>query len=97
MHTVVSTLFRVLHFPHQGKVITINQLAFLNSDSHTSNITFISETPLDYENVNVGLLKYSMLMGTFPIPPPNIPPPFIASIKLYQLLLVKPMSLMTHG
>jgi len=30
----------------------------------------------------VGLLKYSTLMGTFPIPPPDIPPPFIASINM---------------
>jgi hypothetical protein len=33
MHAVVSTLFCVLRFPHQGKVITVDQLAFFNSDS----------------------------------------------------------------
>jgi hypothetical protein len=30
----------------------------------------------------VGLLKDSSLMGTFPIPPPDIPPPFVASINM---------------
>jgi hypothetical protein len=30
----------------------------------------------------VGLLKDSSLMGTFPIPPPNVPPPLIASINM---------------
>jgi hypothetical protein len=30
----------------------------------------------------VGLLKDSTLMSTFPIPPPNIPPPFVASINM---------------
>jgi hypothetical protein len=82
MHTVVSTLFCVLRFPHQGKVITVDQLAFFNSDSRTSNVAFISKTPPGYENARVCLLKYSTLMGTFPIPPPDIPPPFFASINM---------------
>jgi hypothetical protein len=30
----------------------------------------------------VGLLKDSTLMGTFPIPPPDIPPTFVASIDM---------------
>jgi hypothetical protein len=30
MRAVVSTLFRVVHFPHQGKVVTVDQLAFFN-------------------------------------------------------------------
>jgi hypothetical protein len=82
MHTVVSTLFHVLHFPPQGKVVTVDQLAFFNYDSHTSNIPFISKTPPGYENVDVGLMKDSTLMGTFPIPPPNIIPSFVASINM---------------
>ena len=44
MRAVVSTLFHVMHFPHQGKVITIDQLAFFNSDSRTGNILFIAKT-----------------------------------------------------
>jgi hypothetical protein len=82
MCAVVYTLFRVLRFPHQGKVVTVNQLAFFNFDSRTRNVPFISKTPPDYENVGVGLLKDSTLMGTFPIPPPDIPPPFFASINM---------------
>jgi hypothetical protein len=82
MHAVVSTLFCVLHFPHQGKVITINQLAFFNSDTHTSNVPFIMKTSPRYENVGVGLLKDSTLMGTFPISPPDAPPPLVASINM---------------
>jgi hypothetical protein len=72
----------VLRFPHQGKVITIDHLTFFNSDSRTSNVPFNSKTPSGYENVGVGLLKYSTLMGTFPIPPLDIPPPFLASINM---------------
>jgi hypothetical protein len=82
MHVVVSTLFCVLRFPQQTKVVTVNQLAFFNSDSCTNNIPFILKTPPSYDNVSVGLLKDSTLMRMFPIPPPNIPPHFVASINM---------------
>jgi hypothetical protein len=83
MHAVVSTLFCVVRFPHQGKVVTVDQLAFFNADTHVGNVPFIAKTPLGYENVGVGLLKDSSLMGTFPIPPPpDIPHPFIASVNM---------------
>jgi hypothetical protein len=82
MHAVVSTLFHVVRFPHQGKVVTIDQLAFFNFDARTGNVLFISKTPPGYENVDVGLLKDSSLMGTFPIPPPDVPRPSVASIHM---------------
>jgi hypothetical protein len=82
MHVVVSTLFHFVHFPHQVKVITIDQLALFNLDTHTGNIPFIAKTPPSYENVGVGLLKDSMLMGTFTIPPPNVPHLSVASINI---------------
>jgi hypothetical protein len=82
MHAIVSTLFHVVHFPHQGKFITVDQLAFFNSDTHTGNIPFITKTPPGYENVSVGLIKDSSLMGTFPIPPPDVPRSFVASINM---------------
>jgi hypothetical protein len=61
MRVVVSTLFRVVHFPHQGKVITVDQLVLFNLDTRTGNIPFIAKTPLGYENVGVGLLKDSII------------------------------------
>jgi hypothetical protein len=83
MRAVVSTLFHVLRFPHQGRVVTVGQLAFFNADTCTGNVPFIANTPPGYENVGVSLLKDSSLMGTFPIPPPpNIPSPYIASINM---------------
>ena len=32
MNAVVSTLFRVMHFPHEGKIVTIDQLSFVTPD-----------------------------------------------------------------
>jgi hypothetical protein len=87
MHAVVSTLFRVVHFPHQGKVVTVDQLAFFNSDTRTSNVPFIAKTPPGYENIDVGLLKDSSLMGSFPIPPPDVPCSFVASINMISTLI----------
>jgi hypothetical protein len=82
MRAIVSTLFHVTRFPHQGKFVTVYQLAFFSSDSRTSNVSFIAKTLHGYENVGVGILKDSYLMGTFPIPPPDVPPPLVASINM---------------
>jgi hypothetical protein len=78
MRAVVSTLFRVVHFPHQGKVVTVDRLAFFHSDARIVHC----KPPPGYENVGVGLLKDSTLMGTFSIPPPDVPHPFVASINV---------------
>jgi hypothetical protein len=86
MRAVVSTLFHVVCFPHQGKVVTVNQLAFFNSDTRTGNVPFITKTPPGYENVGVGLLKDSSLMGTFPIPLPDVPCSSVASINMISTL-----------
>ena len=34
MKAIVSTLFRVMHFPHDGKIVTIDQLPFVTPDHH---------------------------------------------------------------
>jgi hypothetical protein len=86
MRAVVSTLFCVVRFPHHGKVIIIDQLAFFNSDTRTGNVSFIAKTPPGYENVSVGILKDSSLMGTFPIPPPDVPRPSVASINMISIV-----------
>jgi hypothetical protein len=93
MRVVVSTLFHVVRFPHQGKIITVDQLAFFNSNTSTNNVPFIAKTLPGYENVGVGLIKDSTLMGTFPIPPPNVPPPLVASINTISTFIREtPMS-----
>jgi hypothetical protein len=86
MHAIVLTIFRVLRFPHQGKVVTVNQLSFFNSDTCTDNVPFIAKTPPGYENVGVGILKDSSLMGTFPIPPLDVPHSSVSSINMISTL-----------
>jgi hypothetical protein len=50
MNVVVSTLFRVMHFPHNGSIVTINWLA---SDNHHPNLTLFQTTPLYVPNIRV--------------------------------------------
>jgi hypothetical protein len=87
MNAVISTLFCVIRFPHQRKVVTVNQLSFFNYNLRTSIVPFIAKTPLGYENVGVGLLKDLTLMGMFPIPPPDIPTHFFASINMISTIV----------
>jgi hypothetical protein len=49
-------------------------------------VSFIAKTPPGYENVSVGLLKDSLLMGTFPIPPPDVPHQSVASINMISTM-----------
>jgi hypothetical protein len=81
MFVAVSTLFRVLRFPHQEKIVMVDQLAYFTSDSRIDSVPFIEKTPSSYENVGVGILKDSSLMGTFPLPPPDISP-FVTKIDI---------------
>jgi hypothetical protein len=74
MSIIVSTLFCVLRFLHQGKIVMVDQLSYFNYDSCIFRVPFIKKTPSSYEDVGVGLLKDSSMMGTFPLPTPEIPP-----------------------
>jgi hypothetical protein len=97
LHANVSTFFCVIHFPHKGKVFMVDHLAFFSSDSCTSNIPFIAKTPLGYEIVSVDHLKDSSLMGTFPISPPDVLPPFVSSNNMILTSVGETPSLMTLG
>jgi hypothetical protein len=72
--TIISSLmFRCVQFPHQGKIVTVDQLDVCTLDActpATNNIPFLGDHKIMYERVGVGLLKYSILMGTFPTPLP---------------------------
>ena len=73
MTVITSLVFLCVQFPHQGKIVTIDQLDFFTPDARipaTNNIPFLRDHPVTYESVGVGLLKDSSLMGTFPTPLP---------------------------
>jgi hypothetical protein len=65
IHAVVATLFWVLLFPHEGQIITIDQLSFCRPDpsSGASTIPMIDNPQPNVVNVGVGLCP--PLMGTF--------------------------------
>jgi hypothetical protein len=63
---VVSSIFRVLCFPHQGEIMMIDQLSFAYSSPNASvgpSIPVIEHSQSATENIGVGM--YSSLMGTF--------------------------------
>jgi hypothetical protein len=70
MHAVVGTVFRVLLLPHEGQIITIDQLSFsrLEPSSGTSMVLMIDNPQPGVVNVGVGLCP--PLMGTFDYAPP---------------------------
>jgi hypothetical protein len=65
MQDVVATVFRVLLFPHEGQIVTIDQLSFSRPDLAlwASTVLMIDNTQLGVINVGVGLCPY--LMGNF--------------------------------
>jgi hypothetical protein len=54
-----------------GKIVTVDQLDFCMTATRataTNNISFLGHHKIMYESIGVGLLKYSIIMGTFPTP-----------------------------
>jgi hypothetical protein len=73
MNSIASSVFRCVQFPHQGKIVIVDQLDFCTTDARTSatnNIPFLVDHKIMYQSIGVGLLKYSILMVTFPTPLP---------------------------
>lgn len=78
MIVVVSSVFRVIKFPHNGKIVTIDQLAYFSSDPTSSeSIQHVGKTTIPYMDVGVGLVKDVGLLGTFPFPPINASSSFV--------------------
>lgn len=81
MHAIASTLFCVIHFPHQGNIVTIYQMYSFASSSSNGNFPYVNHFGAPYESVGVGLFKDSALMGNFPLPPPHVASISMVSIK----------------
>jgi hypothetical protein len=71
MQVVVATVFQVLLFPHEGQIVTIDQLSFSRPDPllGASMVLMIDNPQLGVVNVGVGLCP--SLMGTFDYSPPQ--------------------------
>jgi hypothetical protein len=68
MTPIVSSIFRVLRFPHQGKIVMIDQLVFCTPDLGSnagSNVPFVCDTQQSSLSVVVGMFKDPSLMGIF--------------------------------
>ena len=82
MTAIISSVFQLIKFPHNGKIVTIDQLTYFSSDPASSdNIQHVSKTTIPYKDVGVGLIKDFGLLGTISFPPPNISPS-IATIHM---------------
>jgi hypothetical protein len=79
MQAVVATIFQVLLFPHEGWIVTIDQLSFSRPDPTlgASTIPMIDNPQAGVVNVGVGLCP--SLMGTFNYPPPHNNVKFISN------------------
>ena len=80
MQAVASSLFRVVRFPHQGKIVTVDQLSFFSSSSE-GNVSFVEHTSKSLVSVGAGLFKDPSLMGVFPLPPLNLAPVNMISVR----------------
>lgn len=82
MKAVTYSLFCVVHFPHQGNIVTIDRLDYYTPDlrvSTSTNAPFVSDSPRGYASFSAGLFKDSSLLGMFTLPLP---------ILLMYLLLI---------
>ena len=67
---VPSTVFRFIKFPHEGKIVTVDQLSFFTSSSE-NNVPYVDQISNPPDSVGPDLFKDLVLMGIFPTPPPN--------------------------
>jgi hypothetical protein len=79
MQAVVATVFRVLLFPHEGRIVTIDQLSFSRPDPAlgASTVPLVDNPQAGVVNIGVGLCP--SLMGTFDYPPPQGDVKFIST------------------
>jgi hypothetical protein len=90
MQDVVAIVFRVLLFPHEGRIVTIDRLSFSRPDLALGapTVPMIDNPQPGVVNVGVGLC--SSLMGTFYYPPPHDDVKFISNhhkVEIFQVSL----------
>jgi hypothetical protein len=83
---------RVLLFPHEGRIVTIDQLSFSRPDPALgeSMVPMIDNPQPGVVNVGIGLCP--SLMGTFDYPPPHDDVKFISNhhkVEIFQVPLFR--------
>ena len=76
MTAIVSSIFRLILFPLDGRIFTVDQLSYCTPDYSTlpsSSVPLIGGVTDSYVSISTGLLKAYSLLGCFPLPPPQIP------------------------
>jgi hypothetical protein len=88
MQAVVPIVFWVLLFPHEGHIVTIDQLSFSRPDPSLgeSTVLMIDNPQSGIVTIGVGLCSY--LMGTFDYPPPQGDVKFISNHHQVEILQV---------
>ena len=69
--SIGSTIYRFVHFHHQGKIVSIDQLDYCMPNlwiDSTTNIPLVSESYKVPQLVGASLFKDLYLMGVFPLP-----------------------------
>lgn len=82
MDFIVSSLIRILYFPHEGIIVKVDQLDYSLGDPHAtsySTIPMVDNPRQPIENLGVGM--YSSLMGIFDHSPPTFRIDTISSSK----------------
>jgi hypothetical protein len=83
MIVVVSLVFRVIKFPHEGQIVTIDQLSFCRPNPATEtgpSVSLVGNSMQASESIGVGL--YPTLMGTFHL---STPVSFIESSQVFVI------------
>ena len=66
MSTIALTIFRIVVFPHEGKLVTLDQPSFTQKghmETNESTIPLVDQVTPSSERLEAGM--YSWLMGTF--------------------------------
>lgn len=97
MHVVASFIFHVIHFPHQGKIVTVDQLSFFASTSSDGNVPCVKPTGAPYESVGERIFKDPALMDIFLLTPPHVASFNMISVKSDPWVIPSPDLVDTWG
>ena len=90
MKVVASSIFRTIMLPHDGKVVTIDQLTYYDPKSqlHLENVLPTlegSQSITSFSDVCPEICQYYSLLGTYNGPPPPI---MVLPLRLYLPVLL---------